>query len=71
MPPLPRELKERPGIVWLYTCRMAGLGMADLNGMRIDTAEALMELDEFVQDSIYNSKEREEQQSAEDAFWSL
>ena len=57
MPPLPSELRERPGIQWLYLCRMAGLSMSDLAHMRIDTAEALIELHDFVQDHLIHSDE--------------
>ena len=45
--------------------------MSDLAHMRIDTAEALVELHEFVEDSVYNREENEKRQSAEDAFWNL
>lgn len=57
--------------MWLYTCRMAGLSIQDLRHMRIDTAEALIELHEFVQEAIYDSEGGEKSQSAEDAFWAL
>lgn len=71
LPPLPPELAERPGIVWLYTCRSVGLTMHDLKCMRIDQAEALVELQEFVNDTLSHREEDMRAQDAEDAFWSL
>lgn len=67
LPPLPDELAERPGIMWLYVCRQAGLTMRDLAHMRIDTAEALVELHEFVVGASADESTR----SAEDDFWNL
>lgn len=71
MPPLPHELSERPGIVWLYECQSAGIPMSDLKNMRIDQAEALIELHEFVNDAIAHRDEDEKARDAESAFWSL
>ena len=71
LPSLPSELRERPGIQWLYLCRMAGLSMSDLAHMRIDTAEALIELHDFVQDHLIHGDEDGKRQSDEEAFWSL
>lgn len=71
MPPLPPELSERPGIVWLYTCHGAGLSAQDLRGMRIDQAEAWIELQEFVTDCAAHRDEDERAQKAERDFWSL
>lgn len=45
--------------------------MRDLAHMRIDTAEALIELHDFVQDATLNGDRRAKQKRAEDAFWSL
>ena len=67
LPPLPSELAERPGIVWLYTCMKVGLSADDLKGMRIDQAEAWIELHEFVNDAVSSGKARQ----AEEDFWNL
>ena len=53
--------------MWLYVCTQAGLTMRDLAHMRIDTAEALVELHEFVVGASADESTR----SAEDDFWNL
>lgn len=45
--------------------------MHDLRCMRIDQAEALVELQEFVNDTLAHREEDMRAQDAEDAFWSL
>ena len=45
--------------------------MSDLACMTIDTAEALIELHDFVQDHIAHGDEDARRQETEDAFWSL
>ena len=57
--------------MWLYQCKLAGLAVSDLKDMRIDQAEAWVELHEFIHDSALHEKEYAAQQGAEDAFWSL
>ena len=71
MPELPPELDERPGIKWLYVCSQSGLKPDDLKSMRIDQAEAWIELHEFIQDAIEHRDEDEKNASAEKAFWDL
>ena len=71
LPPLPSELAERPGIVWLYQCHAAGLTVSDLKGMRIDQAEAWIELREFINDAAGHSEEDAKARDAEDDFWNL
>lgn len=68
---MPSELAERPGIVWLYTCAMAGLKPDDLKTMRIDQAEAWVELHEFIDDAIAHRDEDAAAQDAESTFWNL
>lgn len=58
-------------MVWLYQCMGAGLSMGDLGGMRIDQAEALIELQEFVGDAIAHREEDDAARDAESAFWGL
>ena len=67
MPDLPPELEERPGIVWLYVCMQA----EQLKSMRIDQAEALIELKEFMGEAIADMQEEERQAKAEENFWNL
>lgn len=57
--------------MWLYQCKLAGLTVADLKDMRIDQAEAWLELHEFIQDSAIHQKEYEAEQKAETDFWGL
>lgn len=71
MPPLPQELSDRPGIVWLYTCMQAGLTIDQLKSMRIDQAEAIIELKEFIGEAIADMQGSEGQSGAEKAFWNL
>ena len=68
---LPPELEERPGIVWLYVCMQAGLSIEQLKSMRIDQAEALIELKEFMGEAIADMQEEERQAKAEENFWNL
>lgn len=71
MPPLPQELSERPGIVWLYQCSLAGLSPDNLKSMRIDQVEALIELHEFVDDAIAHRDEDKQAADTESSFWNL
>lgn len=71
LPPLPSELSERPGIVWLYQCMTAGLTTRDLKAMRIDQAEAWIELHEFIRDAVTHGDEDAKARETEDAFWNL
>ena len=57
--------------MWLYQCKLAGLTVADLKDMRIDQAEAWIELHEFIHDSALHAEEYAAQKNAEDAFWGL
>lgn len=57
--------------MWLYQCKLAGLTVADLKDMRIDQAEAWVELHEFIHDSALHAEEYAAQKNAEDAFWGL
>ena len=71
LPPLPTELAERPGIVWVYTCMMAGLSLSDLRTIRIDQADALIELQEFVRDASIHADEDAKAQQTASTFWDL
>lgn len=71
LPPLPDELAERPGMVWLYLCSKAGLTTSDLQGMRIDQAEAWIELHEFINDAVTHQEEDAKNRESEEAFWNL
>lgn len=71
MPDLPPELEERPGIVWLYVCMQAGLSIEQLKTMRIDQAEALIELKEFMGEAMADMQENERHAKAEEDFWNL
>lgn len=70
---MPPELEERPGIAWLYACMNAGLSIEDLRNMRIDQAEAIIELQEFIHDAARRetdgTKRRESSKKSEAAFW--
>jgi len=44
---------------------------ADLRRMRIDQAEAWIELREFIDDSVLHSEEDQKAREAEESFWGL
>lgn len=50
---------------------MAGLKPDDLKTMRIDQAEAWVELHEFIDDAIAHRDEDAAAQDAESTFWNL
>ena len=49
----------------------AGLSIEQLKSMRIDQAEALIELKEFMGEAIADMQEEERQAKAEENFWNL
>ena len=57
--------------MWLYVCMQAGLSIEQLKSMRIDQAEALIELKEFMGEAIADMQEEERQAKAEEDFWNL
>jgi len=62
-------LAERPGIQWLYACKSAGLSRDELAHMRIDQAEALIELSQFVTHSAFAEEDNKRAAASEAAFF--
>lgn len=57
--------------MWVYTCMMAGLSLSDLRTIRIDQADALIELQEFVRDASIHADEDAKAQQTASTFWDL